>query len=139
LNFADASRALVPMLDGAAVPWDDESQYDNWARIAEALYETLVTEPCACAAFGEGNLSKLNVARYGFSPAPGNCNACAGVEGANPKRLGGLSTAKRPFDQVRVAGAEAGETMLLRDCRFVFVFSGPYGTQQRLTDIDLHA
>jgi hypothetical protein len=139
LNFADACRALVPMLDGAAVPWGDEGQYDNWDRIAEALYGTLVTEPCALAALGEGNLSKLAIARYGFSPAPGDCNAYVAVEGVNPKRLVGLSTAKRPFDQVRVAGAEAAETMLLRGCRFIFVFPGPDGTQQRLTDLDLDA
>ena len=29
--------------------------------------------------------------------------------------------------------------MLLRGCRFIFIFPGPDGTQQRLTDTDLDA
>jgi hypothetical protein len=125
------------MLDGAAVHWGDERQYDNWDRIAEPLFETLVTQPCALAPVGEENLSRLNIACYGFSPAHGDCNAFVAVNGADPKRMVSLSSAYRPFDVVKVSGAEAVEKMLLIDCRLIFVFPGPDGTPHSLTDVYL--
>jgi hypothetical protein len=54
LNFAEACRALVPYLGRAVVPRRDQQQYDNWDRIAQALFESLVTDPCAFQAGGRG-------------------------------------------------------------------------------------
>lgn len=137
-NFADACRALVPMLDGAAVPWGDSDQYDNWDRIAEPLFETLVTEPCAYAAVGEANLHRLRIGRYGFRPIPGDCNAFIALDGGKPRRMVRLSTSDRPFDIVEVVGAE-DERLRLAHCNFVFVFEEPQGTQRHLAEVDLDA
>jgi len=139
LNFADACRAIVPMLDGAGVAWGDLGQYDNWDRVAEPLFASLVTEPCAFAAVGEANISKLRIARYGFSPVPGDCNAYIAVDGDDPKRMLGLSTADRPFDIVRVVRGEAEDKVLLINCKFAFVFSGADGREHHLTEVDLDA
>ena len=66
LNFARACRSLVPALERAAVAWQDETQYDNWDRIAEPMFESLVIEPCVYAAVGEENIHTLSIAQYGF-------------------------------------------------------------------------
>jgi len=139
LNFADACRALVPMLDGAAVPWADGEKHDNWDRIAEPLFETLVTEPCAFAAVGEGNRHRLQVARYDFMPSPADCNAYVALEGDEPKRMVGLASLKRPFDMAAIMGADGLEKLPLTECRFVFVFPEVDGKQQRLSEVDLDA
>lgn len=135
LNFAEACSALVPALDRAEVPWRDESQYDNWDRIAEPLFESLVTEPCAFHAVGEGGLGKLRLARYGFSIA-GDCNAWIAVEGDGSARMIDLSSVALPFDHVR---CEPNRLMPLKDVRFAFVYNGWDGIPRRLKTVDLAA
>jgi hypothetical protein len=137
VNFADACRALVPMLDGASVPWRDEGQHDEWNRIAEPLFHTLVAGPCALAALGESASGRLDIARYGVEGAQGDCKAYVAVDGPEPRRLLALSTKSRPFDRVTLADAEADEKMRLTDCRFIFVFEGPEGLQQQLVEVAL--
>ena len=53
---------MVPALDCAEVAWRDKGQYDNRSRIAEPLFETLVTEPCAFQAAGEWGPPKPRLA-----------------------------------------------------------------------------
>jgi hypothetical protein len=137
LNFADACRALVPMLEGAAVPWGEGQQYDNWDRIAQPLFTTLVTEPCGFAAVGEANISRLDIAGYDYDHLP-DCSAYIAVEGPQPQRLIGLTTKTRPFDMVKVVG-EPEQRLRLRDCRFIFVYVGPDQTWQHLSEVDLDA
>lgn len=136
LNFAEACRALVPSLDRAGVPWRDGGQYDNWDRIAEPLFESLVTEPCAFAAVGEAGLGQFRVARYGFAPAADE-NAWIAVDGAHPARMVGLSSIAGPFDHVRCA--EAGGLVPLDAARFIFVYEASDGSQQRLEVVNLTA
>ena len=135
LNFADAYRALVPMLDRAGVPWRDEEQYDNCDRVAEALFESLVMEPCAFQAVGEAGLAKLRVARYGFTPDT-NGNAWVALEGDRPARVISLSSLKTPFDHVQCE-EPTGLVPLEGRC-FVFVYDAGHGPQQ-LESVDLAA
>lgn len=134
LNFAQACRALVPALDRAQVPWRDGAQYDNWDRIAEPLFETLVSEPCAFAAVGEVALSRLKVARYGFVGADPEWNAYVALDRSAPHRVVGLSSNVAPFDEVTFleCGGGATRTLTLSDAQFVFVFTALDGTCQQL-------
>ena len=136
LNFAEACRALVPSLDRAGVPWRDGGQYDNWDRIAEPLFESLVTEPCAFAAVGEAGLGRLRVARYGFAPAADE-NAWIAVDGVHPARMVGLSSTAGPFDHVQCAGTS--NLVPLTDARFIFVYEANDGSPQRLAVVNLAA
>jgi hypothetical protein len=138
LNFADACRALVPMLDGASVPWGESGEYAEWDRIAAAMFESLVTEPCALAAVGNRDVGRIGVARYGAKrPVPGDGIGYVAVDDDPPRRILGLATANRPFDMVRVISGETEEQMRLIDCRFAFVFQDPDGNQQRLREVEL--
>ena len=119
LNFAYACRALVPSLDRAAVPWQDEAQYDNWDRVAEALFETLVTEPCVFQAVGEARSISLHPATYGFAHDPG-CNAWLAVNRGRPTRVISLASVASPFDHARCEGEP--ELVTLREHEFVFVY-----------------
>jgi hypothetical protein len=135
LNFGEACRALVPALDRAGVPWRDGEQYDNWDRVAEALFETLVTEPCAFQAVGEAGLSKLRTARYGLAPDP-NCNAWVAVQGDRASRVITLSSVTTPFDHVQCE--ESTGLIPLKDSCFMFVFHTGGGAQG-LESVDLAA
>jgi hypothetical protein len=136
LNFAAACRALVPSLDRAGVPWRDEEQNDDWGRVAEPLFESLVLEPCAFQAVGEAGQSRLLMARYGFQPDPA-CNAWIEVAGDAGGRMIGLSSVSAPFDHVCCEGP-AGAVPLGR-ASFVFVYAAAYGTRGRLKEVDLEA
>jgi hypothetical protein len=140
-NFADACRALVPALDRANVPWRDNEQYDNWDRVVEPLFETLVTEPCTFAAVGEPGLIRLQVVPYGSREHDPKCNAYVALDDPSPKRLVGLYSNVLPFDEVvfcECNGSAMG-TLALRDARFVFVFAGFEGADQQLTIVPLDA
>jgi hypothetical protein len=104
LNFAAACRALVPSLELAEVPWQDGRQYDNFHRVAEPLFLTLVTEPCAFQAGGETGAGKLQLARYAYGDAEGDTGWIV-VSGVG--RLISLASVEAPFDYVR-----CGEGML---------------------------
>jgi len=135
LNFAAACRALVPSLDRAGVPWHAEEQYDNWDRVAEALFESLVTEPCAFQAVGEPGSAKLRTGRYGFAPEA-NCNAWVAVEDDRSTRVIDLSSVRAPFAHVRCE--EPTGLVPLEGRRFVFVYDAGEGAQ-RLQSVDLAA
>ena len=135
LNFAEACRALIPALDRAEVPWRDAAQYDNWDRIAEPLFETLVTEPCAFQAAGEPGLGSFRLARYGFS-AIVDWNAWVAVEGDGSSRMIDLSSVELPFDHVR---CEPDRLVPLNDASFAFIHCGSDGIPRRLEAVDLAA
>jgi hypothetical protein len=126
VNFAEGCRALVPSLDRASVPWRDGEQYDNWHRVEEALFQTLVTEPCAFQAVGEDGLAKLRVVRHGFAPDP-TCNAWISVHSDGAARVMGLSSVTNPFDHVRCEGRTS--LVPLEGARFVFVYDVGDGAQ----------
>ena len=125
-NFADACRALVPSLDRAVVPWRDGEQYDNWDRVADALFESLVTEPCAFQALGEAGLAKLRTARHGFEPDP-KCNAWVAIQGNGAARVIALSSVTTPFDHVQCE--EPTGLVSLEAGRFMFVYDVGDGPQ----------
>lgn len=135
LNFAEACRALVPSMDRAGVPWRDAEQYDNWDRIAEPLFESLVTEPCAFQAVGEAGLNKLRPLRYGFLPAS-DCNAWIAMQGNPSARLISLLSVASPFDHV-VCEEPVG-VIPIHNARLAFVYDTGDGTRQ-LDDVNLQA
>jgi hypothetical protein len=126
LNFADACRALVPSLDRAVVPWRDGDQYDNWDRVAEALFESLVTEPCAFQAVGGAGLARLRTVRYGFAPDR-KCNAWVALRGNGAAQVIALSSVTSPFDHVKCE--EPAGLLLLEGARFMFVYDVGDGPQ----------
>jgi hypothetical protein len=62
-NFHGALVALVPYFEAAEVTWNDGEAYDEFDRVAEVLYESLV----ASAIRGESEPVSA-VPRYGFEP-----------------------------------------------------------------------
>ena len=133
-NFARACRAIVRSLDAARVPWRDGQQYDDFDRIAEALFEGIVVRPCLFQAVGEEGIQGLTVARYGFAPLPGS-DAHIIVRGAPGSPMIGLVTVCKPFDHVR---CEAG-VLPLRRADFSFVARTEDGTNREWTTVDLNA
>lgn len=133
MNFADACRALVLSMDRAAVPWRDGEQYDNWDRVADALFETLVTEPCAFQAVGEAGFPKLHIARHGFASDP-SYNAWVAMEGDSAARVIALSSVSKPFDHVQCE--EPTGIVSLEGARFMFVYDVGDG-QQTLESVSL--
>lgn len=138
-NFAVACRSLVPALDRADVPWQDATQYDNWDRIAEPLFESLVIEPCAYAAVGEMKLHTLIVPRYGFEPYGPKYNAWVTLEGTSNMRMAGLSSEQRPFDHVDLVGQDHRISIALDSASLAFTFNAPDLSEQKLTIFDLAA
>ena len=136
LNFADACRALVPRLDRAEVAWRDGEQGDNWDRVAEPLFETLVIEPCVFQAVGEADAAKLRPARYGFLPTT-NTNAWILTDNGGSVRMIDLASVARPFDHVR--GEERDTLIPIADARFGFVYVSPDGVRRRIDKVDLRA
>jgi hypothetical protein len=137
LNFGDACRALLPSLDRARVPWADANQYDNWDRIAEALFESLVAEPCMSQANDIG-LGALQLTKYGFDIAP-SANAFIRVVAplADDYRFIDLVSHDEPFGHVRALGKFGEIIAPLAQCEFSFVVTDPTGKQHRLTEISL--
>lgn len=136
LNFAEACRALVPSLNRAEVLWGDGQQGNNWDRVAEALFRTLVSEPCAFHAVGEEGAAKLQILPYGFSPSS-ECNAWFTVEDGRPDRMVDLASVGHPFDHVRCG--DPLRLVPLTSARFAFVHDNGGGLQMRVDAVDLEA
>jgi hypothetical protein len=136
-NFAEACRALVPHMDRALVPWRDGQQFDNWDRIAEALFQSLVLEPCAFAAKSVTGDHTLHTARYGFGP-PYNPkdSAVYVIDGNRQTRLVRLTNDLQPFDTV-VHGLDAAATTPIENADFSFVAIDANGQSHILRRIDL--
>ena len=136
-NFGEACRALVPSLDRARVSWSDAHQYDNWDRIAEALFESLVVEPCRSQA-GEIGFDKLQWDKYGFDISPSaNAFISVAISGATECKLISLISRDRPFSHVRAAGVSDEMIAPIMQCDFALVMIDPTGKRYRLTEIDL--
>lgn len=133
LNFAEACRALVPAFDRAGVPWRDGQQYDNWDRVVEPLFKSLVTEPCEFQAVGEPGRTKLRTARYGFTR---EANAWVALHGDHRARFIALSSSTAPF--THVIFEDPVGVFLLERSRFVFVYNDG-GSEKWLENVDLEA
>ncbi len=138
-NFAAGCRLLTPVMDAALIPWRDEDQHDNWERVAEVLFVSLVAEPCEYAAVGEEQICMIKTEPYGFDIPPIGCNAhLAAVHGKTPPgRVVRLSSEKEPFDHVLVTGSGGTESIPLCEASFLFVFSSPNGETKIIEQIDL--
>jgi len=137
LNFGDACRALVPSLDRARIPWSDANQYDNWDRIAEALFESLVGEPCKLQAAKIG-FDRVQLGRYGFDIASA---ANAFISVVTPYctdcRLISLVSQERPFSHIRAVGSSRETVAPIDQCDFAFVIVDHAGKTYQFSEIDL--
>jgi hypothetical protein len=136
LNFAQACRSLIPAMDFAHVPWGDLDAYDNWDRVAEPLFETLVVEPCLYQAAPNERLAGTRFSRYGFGKdvAP----AYLLVDGRF--RFVKFSTNVSPFDVVSfqdVLTFQDGDAPL-NTAVFSFVIEDG-GVRQEIQTVDLAA
>jgi hypothetical protein len=120
-----------------SVPWSDANQYDNWDRIAEALFESLVVEPCRSQA-GEIGLEPLQWDIYGFDVSS-NANAfiSVAIPGTTDCKLISLVSKGQPFSHVRAIGVSGEVIAPITQCDFALVMIGPAGEQYRLTELDL--
>lgn len=134
-NFRNACQALVPCLDRARIAWSDANQYDNWDRISEALFESLVAEPCVFQAHEIG-LDAPRLTKYGISNAP-TANAFIGVVASQGEecRFISLASHDEPFDHVRALGKN-GE-IIYQWLSVSFHSTGPTGKQFRANKINL--
>lgn len=99
--------SLVPTFDSAKIGWRSDENYDDFDRIAEALYDSIVRDSVR-SAIGLENCAALQ--RYGFSS----------TDGAKHSRIVLLSdrtfisfvSRERPFDHILTEGpgARPGET-----------------------------
>lgn len=142
-NFADACRALVPCLDRAEVPWQDHLQYDNFDRVVEPLFETLVTEPCEFAAVGEGRIKALKTVRYGFPVEQPDATTHAYIAVRTPDGAEWpfiqLRSEAEPFDSIEYGVQTDRLRMPLAGAAFAFLFTSPKGEALRIEVVDLQA
>lgn len=138
-NFAEGCRRLAPVMDAALIPWSDDEQYDNWERVAEALFISLVSEPCEYAAVGEDQLQSIRIEPYGWDVPPKDCNAylaaLRGEEG--PWRVIRLASVHGAFDHVLVTGSGRAESISLSEVSFEFLYSLPAGDLRAIREVDL--
>jgi hypothetical protein len=137
-NFAEACRALVPNLDRASVPWADGQQHDNWDRIAEALFESLVLEPCRFHAAAVFPSTVLKLERYGFKPAGANAfvslNASLGGEDCSFVQL---ISRESPFDGCEGWSSDSKLVVPIDDAELSFVVLDADGARHKIKNIDL--
>jgi hypothetical protein len=97
--FRGGLVALVSTFDEARIRWRDDENYDDFERIAEALYDSLVRDAISNA---EGLAGIRSVQRYGFTGPEASSSR---IYFGNPS-LGqvfvALATREQPFDHVIV-------------------------------------
>ncbi len=136
-NFAGACRALVPHLDRARIPWADRQQYDNWERVAETLFVSLVLEPCRFQAETSFPQISLILRRYGFSASGENAFLHLDAGGTADCRFTQLRSVDRPFDCCE--GEIGGERVLrpVATASFSFVVVGLDGQHREIKAVAL--
>lgn len=104
--FKKSLRAIVPIADELRIQWRD-STYDDWDRIADALYESIVNDAIRNARLPDGLLDKsLICPRYDLSYISYAEMAfiepiIADVPPRCSSSLHSLCSIKQPFDAVR--------------------------------------
>ncbi|GGF13456.1 hypothetical protein GCM10011611_18930 [Aliidongia dinghuensis] len=127
-NFAKACRLLVPVLDVAAVPWQEGKQYDSWERVEEALFRTLVCEVCEFEAHSSGKA--VHFGRYGFDDHDLEANAKLVVvpkQDTAPWRYVRLATSHQPFDAVRCSREGQIHVFQLKEVDLRFILADQAG------------
>lgn len=136
-NFGEACRALVPSLDRAEIPWTDGRQYDNWDRIAEALFESLVLEPCCYEVWDVEPGRPLDVARYGFVPSSESAFVQLHLPEGGRCRFMRLVSLERPFDHCEGVAEGESRVVALGQAELSFVVLGTGGERRGIGVVDL--
>jgi hypothetical protein len=138
-NFADACRALIPSMETVDVAWKDAEQYDGWDRVAEALFETLVLEPCRYQAIARG-LREPRFPQYGFEYHYGEHTAFIEIEGnSHPTcQFIQLASIDLPFDHIVGEGSPDRIVIPLAVTTLQCVIVNAPGETWAFRSIDLH-
>jgi hypothetical protein len=136
-NFAAACRAMVPHLDRARVPWTDGQQYDDWDRVAEPPFFSLVLGPCRFQAEASLPGISLVLPRYGFPPSGENAFLCLAAREAGECRFVQLRSLDGPFDYCE--GQIEGERVLrpLETADLSLVVVDPNGVRHKIETVEL--
>lgn len=98
--FADALRALVPVAERARMPWREGAAYDDWDRVAAALFKSLVADSLAHAVECEG---WPPLASYGAPLSLYDTNTPHLADVTEDAPLVSLVSVARPFDTCLLA------------------------------------
>lgn len=124
-NFAKALVALTPYADRAFVDWGPEPG-DPWERVAEALFESLVTEPLVYGVYDLWQVSDLSLAAHDYDFNDQAHNSYIQVASAELEAFGKLKSINiSDPTTIKVAVTEALGTerlLLLEACTFAFAY-----------------
>lgn len=93
--FQKALISLIPFAEEVEIPWS-ENTYDNWERIEESLFISIVAEPIDYAFEGQGYFP---IGPYGAALSDFSRKSFIVLEdGSENLMFIGLETVERPFD-----------------------------------------
>jgi hypothetical protein len=96
--FRDALLALIPVFEEAGIGWRDQDQYDQFDKIASALFDSIVLEPIRYKKDIFGSALEM---RYGYGEYVSTNDFFFSVEDGERKTLGKFAefgTKRNPFD-----------------------------------------
>jgi hypothetical protein len=111
----DGLVALVPIAERARIAWRGDDVYDEWDRITEALFQSLVVD-----SIGNSNAGPLSrpLAKYGFVEEP--LAELSVIQVAQPSILASelafidFTSTAAPFDTVRAKQLSDGSSDLIQ-------------------------
>jgi len=123
-KFREALIGLIPTLEDVRIWWREGQSWDEWDRIAEALYESIVLD--AIRETGRLPAFSLEFPRYDVTPSDYSKLSLIAVESsATPKGsiFHRLATSDSPFDSVVCTTVEWSKeqkflTVPFKGCRF---------------------
>lgn len=106
-NFREALRAVVPMMEGAGIPWKRPDAYDEWDSVATALFESLVVSVLR-ESLSENDWHDFKIPDYDLLLDSYRGMSTLEVEhsslGAGRWVFHAFGTKETPFDSVEVRG-----------------------------------
>jgi hypothetical protein len=150
--FRDALCALVPHAERARMPWRESEAYDDWDRIARALFESFVLDTLRWGLPGDkGHLLRMPTYDVGVENYSGwSTLALSSSSGRSPLpgevlAFRSLVSAGEPFDTVRAIlvsrepfGRAGGEIRVpLAGAAFCLLICDAHGGVERYADLEV--
>jgi hypothetical protein len=120
--FRQGLISLIPVFDKARITWKGDSTYDDFERIAEALYDSIVRDSMANASSLQ---SALQLARYGVTQPGRELSRILVNDPADRLALHELDTRLEPFDTIVCLRVDDGGRDLT-DCITEIAFDGAH-------------
>lgn len=124
-TFHESLCAIVPLFERLELPWREPDAYDNWDRVAEALYKTMVEEEIEYAHIGK---PIFGIPKYGFClPSYAEHSYIGNLTKGQKWAFVGFSTTDKPFDMcnfvvLNVQGKVSDRTVVpLNGITFTFI------------------